>query len=163
MTRLETSKRLRTSAVRNRTPEGRAAQAAAGRANVQTMIAANKARRQDTDAIAAKVEELISAAVEELGGNDNLTARQRHLLVAQRLLLNTVLSATEHIAHVGAVGARGKVRPILGTIGAFVNSLRLNTESLGLSGAREDGASLDELDNVVAEIHAAREVKREAT
>jgi hypothetical protein len=140
---------------RFRTAEGRAAQAAAGRANVQKMIAVNAARRQDTAALSAKVEELINVAVEELGGSDNLTARQRHLLVNQRLLLHTVLSATEHIAHVGAVGARGKVRPILGTIGAFVNSLRLNVDALNLPGAAPQGG--ETLEDVVKEYEQQKE------
>ena len=94
------------------------------------MLNAVKARRQDVDAISAKVDEIIATAKRELG---KLSASQQCLLVSQRALLLTVLSATDHLSKVGAVGSHGRVRPILSMLATYTNALRLNCDALGLS------------------------------
>jgi hypothetical protein len=161
MRRVNQSGRLRTSANREISDAGRAAMSAAGRKNAPAMLAANKARRQDTGAIAAQVDELVARMKSELGSN--LSARQECLLISQRSLLLTVLSANDYLSRAGAVASHGRVRPVLAVLVTYTNGLRLNCEALGLSDSSSGNTSDGDVDAVIEEIKAARETNREAS
>lgn len=111
-----------------------------------------------TNATTKKADELIAGAIKELGGEENLTARQRHLLASQRLLLFTVLAGTDCLSHSGIANRHGKPRALLSVLAAYVNSLRLNLEALNLAGERPREAG--SLKDLIAECDGRKETER---
>lgn len=153
MTRENAAKRLRGTGTRNISPEGRARMAAAGKANLSAFLAAHKQTAQEAnEAAAVEAKKLIDAAIAELGGEDALSARQRHLLANQRALLFIVLASSAYLERTGPVASRGKPRAVLAMLGSYINSLRLNCEALGLSGTvPHTGESLEDIQREYAQ------------
>lgn len=88
------------------------------------------------------VDEFYSGWVADLGGQENLTAAERALLLVCRGCLAIWLLGLEHVRTHGLVDADNEAQSVLKVIGTFANSLRLNLVACGLErSARRIGPS----------------------
>lgn len=141
----------------NVSPEGRRAMSEAGKRSLPALLKANSIPSvADNEATAKEVDKLIAAAIAELGGEESLTARQRHLLASQRLLLFTVLAGTDCLSRSGIANRHGKPRALLNVLAAYVNSLRLNLEALNLAGERPHEAGRRSFEDALAAVAAEK-------
>lgn len=121
----------------NVTPAGRAKLAAVGTRNLtewqeRTGGAAAVSRRMNEEAV-KRADELIQCAIDELGGDAKLNARQRHLLESQRTALLVLLLTQSQFRRKGLLLQRSRPDPLLATSVSYANVIRLNLEALGLS------------------------------
>lgn len=127
------------------------AQAAAGRANLALGRDPQAARTHGATTAEARrgelpegfehlqpvVDHFADGWVGDLGGQGNVSTQREALLFAARACLVVVLLAIEHIRQHGFT-QNGKPAPVLGVMGTYVNSLRLNLVAAGLDRVAKD-------------------------
>jgi hypothetical protein len=89
--------------------------------------------------ISAAVEEIIQQMVSDLGYSSeaSIPAQKRALLAAQRLCLKVLMLADRYIATEGLV-IKGRANPLLTVAATYINSMRLNSERLGMERVPRD-------------------------
>lgn len=104
---------------------------------------------------------LIDAAVVDLGGAEAITSMQRQVLESSRVALTIVTLAARYLSQEGIVNAKtGKPQGLLLILGGYLNTIRLNAETLGLARQARHAGGGSALEAKFAEI-AQREAARE--
>lgn len=102
---------------------------------------------RDGEKIRVEVDQLMSEAVSDLGGESELTAQRKVILESERLALLVLKLAGAYLTRQGLMNRKtGRPHAVLNIAATYANSARLAAVSLGLSRVpRKVGpASLDE-------------------
>lgn len=78
------------------------------------------------------VDDFYAGWVNDLGGEENLTASKRAILWTARGCLAVFALGLEHVRENGLVNDQGDVQAVAKIIGTYANSLRLNLMAVGL-------------------------------